>query len=133
MRVGLSSRFATRWPFGPALAIALVLDALVFAAIPFARSIWGVAALWAVTNAGWQFEIAQIVGFRLRVTPEDYVGRLFGAVRLFVLCGIAPGVVAVGYAADRIGPHATIGIITALYLVVASVAGLSPAIRTERR
>jgi len=128
-----SSRFATRWPFGPALAIALVLDALVFAAIPFAHSMWGVAALWAVVNARWQFEVAQIIGFRLRVTPEDYVGRLFGAVRLFVLCGIAPGVVAIGYSADRFGPHGTIGIIAVLYLIVVIVAALSPAIRTERR
>jgi len=47
-----SSRFATRWPFGPALAIALVLDALVFAAIPFAHSMWSVAALWAVVKPG---------------------------------------------------------------------------------
>jgi len=67
------------------------------------------------------------------VTPEDYVGRLFGAVRLFVLCGIAPGVVAIGYCADRFGPHGTIGIIAVLYLIVVIVAALSPAIRTERR
>lgn len=128
-----SSRYATRWPFGPALAIAYVVDAAIFAAVPVARNMWVVAAFWALANAGWQFEVAQIIGFRLRVTPEEYVGRLFGAVRVFVLCGIAPAVVCIGYLSDRYGAHAAISAIALAYLVVAIVAALSPAVRSERR
>ncbi|MBV9269715.1 MAG: MFS transporter, partial [Candidatus Eremiobacteraeota bacterium] len=128
-----ASRFATRWPFGAALAVAFVVDASFFALIPFAHNMWGVAVLWATANAGWQFEVAQIIGFRLRATPEEYVGRLFGAVRILVLCGIGPGVPIVGYLADHFSPHTAISVLAAAYLVVAVVAALTPAIRTERR
>jgi MFS family permease len=128
-----SSRYATRWPFGVALAVAYVIDAVAFAAVPLAPTMWIAAAFWGLANAGWQFEVAQIIGFRLRVTPEEYVGRVFGAIRVFVLCGIAPAVISIGYLSDRYGAHAAITAIALAYLIVAIVAARSPALRNERR
>jgi len=128
-----STRFATRWPFGAALAVAFVIDGGFFAFIPFAHSMWGVAVLWAAANAGWQFEIAQIIGFRLRVTPEEYVGRLFGAARIFVLCGIGPGVALVGYLSDHFSPHLAITVLAIAYFIVAISAAAAPSIRAETR
>jgi len=128
-----SARFPNRWPFGAALAVAFVIDACFFGLIPFAHNMWGVALAWAASNAGWQFEVAQIIGLRIRVTPEEYVGRLFGAARIFVLCGIGPGVALVGYLADHYGAHTAIAVLAAAYLIVAVAAAMVPAIRCERR
>jgi hypothetical protein len=96
-------------------------------------NIWIAGAFWAVANACANFEVALIVGFRLRVVPEEAVGRVFGAVRLFVLCGIPPGALMFGYLADRYSPHLAMTISTLAYLAVALAAISSSAIRTERR
>jgi MFS family permease len=96
-----AGKFAARWPFGRALTVAYLLDAVIFLPVVVTRNMWVAGVFWAMSNACAQFEIAQIVGFRLRVTPDEMVGRVFGAVRLFVLCGMAPGVIAFGWVADR--------------------------------
>ncbi len=89
-------RNATRWPFGRVIAIAYTIDALVFLPIVFVHNLWAVAFFWALTSGCVMFEFSQIVGFRMRVTPEALVGRMMGAVRVFVLGGTAPGVLALG-------------------------------------
>jgi hypothetical protein len=89
--------------------------------------------MWALANACAQFEMAQIIGFRLRVIPEEMVGRVFGAVRLFVLCGMAPGIVTFGWIADRFSAHIAMDVAAAGYLAIAFAAVASPAIRDERR
>jgi putative Ca2+/H+ antiporter (TMEM165/GDT1 family) len=61
------------------------------------------------------------------------VGRVFGAVRLFVLCGMAPGVVAFGWIADRFSAHVAMDIAAAGYLAIAVAAIAAPAIREENR
>lgn len=84
-------------------------------------------------NACAQFEVAQIVGFRLRVIPPQMVGRVFGAVRLFVLCGMAPGILAFGWIADRFSAHVAMDVAAVGYLGIAFAAVASPAIRDEER
>jgi MFS family permease len=129
----VAAKFANRWPFGRALAIAYAVDALIFVPVVLAKNMWVAGVFWAFANACGQFEIAQIVGFRLRVTPPELVGRVFGAVRLFVLCGMAPGIVAFGWIADRFSPYAAMVVAAVGYLAIAFVAIASPAIREERR
>src|SRR5581483_5410805 len=73
----LSTKLATRWPFGRALTAAYLIDAIVFLPIVFTRNMWVAGTFWAITNILVQFEISQIVGFRLRVIAEEYVGRVF--------------------------------------------------------
>jgi MFS family permease len=128
-----AGKFASRWKFGPALTIAYLLDAALFLPVIFTRNLWVAGFFWAVTNAIVQFEVSQVIGFRLRVTPEAYVGRVFGAVRLFVLCGIGPAVIIFGYVADHAGPRTAMAISALGYLAVAIVAAISPAIRSETR
>ncbi len=129
----IAGKFANRWIFGRALSVAYLIDAVIFLPVVLTLNMWVAGVFWALANACAQFEIAQIVGFRLRVTPEDQVGRVFGAVRLFVLCGMAPGVVAFGWLADRFSPHVAMDVAAAGYLAIAFVAIASPAIREERR
>jgi MFS family permease len=128
-----AGKFATRWPFGKALCVAYFIDAVIFLPVVFTRNMWVAGIFWALANACAQFEIAQIIGFRLRVTPPEMVGRVFGAVRLFVLCGMAPGVVAFGWIADRFSAHVAMDIAAAGYLAIAVAAIAAPAIREENR
>jgi MFS family permease len=129
----LAGKFAGRWPFGRAICVAYLIDAVLFLPVVFTANMWIAGVFWAISNACAQFEIAQIVGFRLRVTPDEMVGRVFGAVRLFVLCGMAPGIVAFGWIADRYSAHIAMDVAAAGYLAIAFAAIALPAIRDERR
>lgn len=129
----LAGKFADRWPFGKAVSVSYVIDAVIFLPVVLTANMWIAGVFWALANACAQFEIAQIVGFRLRVTPEALVGRVFGAVRLFVLCGMAPGILAFGWIADRFGANIAMDVAAAGYLTIAFAAVASPAIREERR
>lgn len=128
-----AGKFASRWPFGRALCVAYFIDALIFVPVVLTNNMWVAGVFWAAANACAQFEVAQIVGFRLRVTPPEMVGRVFGAVRLFVLCGMAPGVIAFGWIADRLSAHIAMEVAAVGYLAIAFSAIASPAIREERR
>lgn len=130
---GAALRWSNRWPFGRALTAAYLLDAFLFLPIVLVRNIWLAAFFWAASNTIANFEIAQIIGFRMRVTPEHMVGRVIGAVRLFVLSGMAPGVLLFGWVADRYSPHAAMWLAVIGYIVIAVAAVFSPALRNETR
>jgi MFS family permease len=129
----LAARFSERWPFGRALVIAYVLDALIFVPVVLVSNIWLAALFWSASNAIANFEIAQIIGFRMRVSPQEMIGRVMGAVRLLVLGGMAPGVLLFGWVADHRSPHAAMTIAVVGYAVAALAALLTPAIRDESR
>ena len=129
----LAARFAERWPFGRALVVAYLLDAAFFLPVVLVSNIWLAAFFWSASNAIANFEIAQILGFRMRVAPEEMVGRVMGAVRLLVLGGMAPGILLFGWVADRHSPHTAMWIATLGYFVAAIGAALTPAIRNEAR
>jgi MFS family permease len=128
-----ASRWSGRWPFGRALTIAYLIDAVAFFPVVLVRNVWVVGAFWMMSNAVANFEIAQIIGFRLRVTPVEMVGRVMGAVRLFVLSGMAPGILVFGYIADHRSPLSAMWVACIGYVVVALAAAATPAIRNERR
>jgi MFS family permease len=128
-----AARWAERWPFGRALVIAFLLDALFFFPVVLVGNIWLAALFWSTSNAIANFELAQVLGFRMRVSPEEMVGRVVGAVRLLVLAGMAPGVLLFGWVADHRSPHAAMWIATVGYAVTAIAAFLTPAIRNESR
>ncbi len=129
----LAARYPNRWPFGRALAVAYTLDAVLFIPVVLASNIWVAAFFWASANALANFEVAQILGFRMRVTPPDMVGRVMGAVRLLVLAGIAPGVLLFGWVADHRSPHTAMVLSAVGYVIIAAIAVASPAIRNETR
>jgi len=61
------------------------------------------------------------------------VGRVFAAVRLLVLCGMAPGIAAFGFIADRYSAHTAMVVAAFGFVAIAFAAIASPAIRNERR
>lgn len=124
---------ARRWPFGRALVIAYVVDSLCFLPVVLAHDLWIAACAWAATAAAGSFEVAQIIGFRLRVAPEELVGRVMGAVRLVVLGGMLPGVLIFGWIADHRSAHLAMSITAVGYVVLAVLAACTPAVRTETR
>jgi MFS family permease len=128
-----AARYAERWPFGRALVVAYMIDALLFIPVVLVSNIWAAAFFWTTSNAIANFEIAQIIGFRMRVSPEEMVGRVMGAVRLLVLAGMAPSVLIFGWVADHRSPHAAMTIACVGYVVAAIAAFLTPAIRNESR
>ncbi len=129
----VAARYGDRWPLGRSLTRAYLIDALLFIPVVLVSNIWLAAFFWASSNALANFEIAQIIGFRMRVTPEHMVGRLMGAVRLLVLAGMAPSVLFFGWVADHRSPHVAMSIACIGTAVVAIAAFLTPAIRNEPR
>lgn len=126
-------RNASRWPFGRALTVAYLGDAVLFLPVVLVSNIWAAAVFWAASNALANFELAQIVGFRMRVTPEEIIGRVMGAVRLLVLSGMIPGVLFFGWFADHYSPHAAMWIACVAYIAIALAALVTPAVRNETR
>jgi MFS family permease len=129
----VAARYGDRWPLGRSLTRAYLLDALFFIPVVLVSNIWLAAFFWASSNALANFEIAQIIGFRMRVTPEHMVGRLMGAVRLMVLAGMAPSVMFFGWVADHRSPHTAMTIAVCGAAVVAVAALFTPALRNESR
>jgi len=128
-----AGRMSDRWAFGRALTVAYILDGLVALPIPFTHSYWVVVLFAALANGVAQFEITQIVGWRLRVTPKEMVGRVFGAVRLVALGGIVPGAIVGGFVADHYGARLAMLISAFGYLAIAALAVGSRTIRNESR
>jgi len=128
-----AGKTAKRWPFGRALVVAMLFDAFIFIPFIFSTNLYVAALFWALANMAANFEMAQIIGWRLRITPEHMIGRVTGAVRLVVLAGIVPGVITLGYVADHISAHVAMSISAFGYLAIALLGAASPAIRNESR
>jgi MFS family permease len=128
-----AGRMPKAWTFGNMIVVAYIFDGVLFIPTMFAHDIAIVMISMALTNACVMFEIAQIVGWRMRVTPPEMVGRVFGAVRLIALAGTVPGSIVGGLVADTHGPRTSIIISGCGYIALALAAAATPAIRRERR
>jgi MFS family permease len=123
----------THWPFGRALVIVYVIDALCWLPIVWTHSL--VVAVGSVTlcAACGAYEVTAIVGWRMRIIPEDMVGRVFGVIRLLVLVGMVPGSILGGVIADRWGARVVMGISGFAFLLLALNLLGSRAVLSERR
>jgi MFS family permease len=123
----------THWPFGRALAIAYVLDALFWLPLIWTHSL--AVAIGAVTlcAACGAYEITCIVGWRMRIIPEDMIGRVFGVIRLLVLVGMVPGSILGGVVADHWGTRAVMAISGFAFLALTLGLLGSRAVLSERR
>jgi MFS family permease len=74
-----------------------------------------------------------IVGWRMRVIPEDMIGRVFGVIRLLVVVGMVPGSILGGIIADHWGTRAVMGISGFAFLLLALNLLGSRAVLSERR
>ena len=129
----LAGRVPKSWPFGRTIVVAYACDALLFLPLTVTHDLVVAVAFLAITNACVLFEIAQIVGWRMRVTPAHLVGRVFGFVRLVVLIGTVPGALAGGALAERFGARVPLVVSAAGYLVMALALPAFSSIRRERR
>jgi len=129
----LGGATARRWPFGPALLIAFAIDGLIFVPVIFAMRLWSAVIFWMLASAGGAFETTQIISWRMRIVPQEKIGRVFAAVRLVALIGIVPGTLLGGWMGDQHGPRLPIVVSTIGYLIVALGAALVPRLRRDRR
>ncbi len=129
----IAGRYALRWPFGVALQIAYALDALLYIPVMFAHSVPVFVIFSALSSAAGSFEVAQIVGWRMRITPGDKIGSVFGAARLVVLSGIGPGAFVGGLLAQLYDPRLSIVISEVGFLFIALYMAFNRTIRVEAR
>ena len=123
----------THWAFGPAVIITNLADGFGWLPLPWTHSIWTAIAGVAFSSFTSGYAITTIVSWRLRVIPEEYVGRVFGVVRLIVLAGVLPGSILGGWFADHIGVRATMMISALGYMAFTFVLAFSRTVRAERR
>ncbi len=129
----LAGATARKWPFGPALLIAYAIDGLIFVPVIFAHNLWVMVLFAALASGGGTFEVTQIISWRMRIVPQEKIGRVFAAVRLVALIGVVPGTLIGGYLADAHGPLLSIIVSTFGYLIIALAAAAVPALRHDRR
>lgn len=129
----IAGRYGLRWPFGKALIIAYAIDAFIFLPVVFAHELWFGVAFFACASACGSFEIAQIVAWRMRVAPEDKVGRVSAAVRLIALIGLMPGTLIGGWIAQAYGARDTMIISAIGWTIAALYAAAIKALRREAR
>jgi predicted MFS family arabinose efflux permease len=119
--------------FGQIVVGAYVVGWIFYVPVAFTHSLTvAVVSLFIAAIPGGAY-LAHVLGWRMRIIPEDTVGRVFGAVRLLVLCGTMPGALAGGAVADAFG--ARTAIVAALVLSLGTVifVGSNRAIREESR
>jgi uncharacterized membrane protein YbjE (DUF340 family) len=115
------------------LIAAYIADALSFIPVMVTHDLAIAVAFLSLANGCVLFEVTQIVGWRMRVTPEQMIGRVSGAARLVALAGTVPGALAGGALADHFGARVAIGVSGLGYVVLALSVALVPAIRREAR
>ena len=128
-----AGRFGPRWPFGKALCVAYMTDAVVYLPVLFAQNVPTVVVFLALSSAAASFQVAQIVGWRLRIVPGEKVGSVFGAVRMVALIGVVPGAIIGGYLAQLYGPRLAIIVSGIGFLLTALFTLSSRAIREDAR
>ncbi len=123
----------THWAFGPAIIIVNLADGFGWLPLPWTHSLWIAVAGVAFSSFCAGYGVTSIVSWRLRVIPEEFVGRVFGVVRLVVLVGILPGSILGGWFADHIGVRATMMISALGYMAFTFVLAFSRTMWAERR
>jgi predicted MFS family arabinose efflux permease len=121
------------WKFGRMMIVAYALDGILFLPVMFTHNLGVMILFNALTYGVVLFEIAQIVGWRIRITPEEMVGRATSAARLIALLGTVPGAILGGWLGDHEGPR-FVAILSGFgYLAMALLIGLYPVMRRESR
>ncbi len=123
----------THWPFGPALVVSYLFDGLGWLPLPWTHSLPLAIAGITFSSIASGYNITTIVSWRMRVIPEELIGRVFGVVRLIVLIGIFPASILGGWLADHVGVRPTMAISAFGYFALALLLMMSRAVRVERR
>lgn len=118
--------------FGKNLTIAYAWSFIIVALL-WTHSVTMFAIVVGLLSIGGGWIVSATLGWRMRIIPEDTVGRVFGAARLLVLAGTLPGALAGGAVADGYGARAAI-ILSAVGAIIVSACVLANrTIREEAR
>jgi MFS family permease len=79
------------------------------------------------------YQIANIIAWRMRVVPEEMVGRVFGVIRMLVLIGVVPGSILGGIIADAYGARLAFIISSFGYLITTIWMLTTRTLREDRR
>ncbi len=123
----------THWPFGRALTLAFLLDALCWAPTIWTRSLTVAIVAMTLASACGIYAVTSLVAWRMRIIPQDLVGRVFGVIRLLVVIGMLPGSIAAGIVGDRYGTRTAMLISTAGYAALAIGLSGIKALREDKR
>jgi MFS family permease len=123
----------THWPFGRAVVAAWLIDAVAWLPTIWSPSLALSVAAVTICSACSAYQVTCVVSWRMRIIPEEMVGRVFGVIRLIVVVGMFPGSILGGVLADALGTRAVMAISGFAFLAVALVLAASPTVRAERR
>jgi MFS family permease len=123
----------THLPFARGLVLTYVLDGIGWLPLPWTHSLPLAVAGITISSACAGYGVTTIVSWRMRVIPEELVGRVFGVIRLIVLGGIFPGSILGGWLADHVGVRPTMAISSFGSLAIALGLAASRTVRAERR
>jgi MFS family permease len=123
----------THWPFGRALLICYLIDAVSWLPTIWARSLPLAVGAVTICAACGAYQVTAIVSWRMRVIPEEIVGRVFGVIRLLIIIGMFPGSLLRGVLADRLGTRPVMAVSGFAFLAITVGLASSRVVRSERR
>jgi hypothetical protein len=123
----------THWHVGRTLILANLVDGIGWLPLPWSQSMPVAVAGIVVASVAAGYYFTTIISWRMRIVPEELVGRVFGVVRLVALVGTLPGSLAGGWLADHVGVRATMAISAFGYMLISACMATSRAVRSESR
>jgi MFS family permease len=123
----------THYPIGLALIVTYLADGIGWLPLPFTHSLPVAVGGVAFSSICAGYQVTCLVSWRMRIIPEELVGRVFGVARFLVLGGILPGSLLGGWLADHVGVRPTMAISAFGYMLAAVVLAFSQVVRAERR
>ncbi len=123
----------THWPFGRALTAAFLVDALCWSPTIWTHSLPVAIVAMTAASACGIYAVSSLVAWRMRIIPEEMVGRVFGVVRLVVIIGMLPGSLLGGIMADHYGTRTAMLVSTTGYALLAIGLLSMKSLRDDRR
>lgn len=119
--------------FGPTMIVGYAGAAVTMIPLAFLHSLPPFILCTTLSAVFGTFAVAEVVGWRMRVIPQDMIGRVFGAVRLFVVGGGLPGSLVAGWMIETCGVRFALMVAAAGLVLVALRLALSPLLWREHR
>ena len=123
----------THLPFGRVLVLSGIVDAFTGLPLIFTHDLRLAVLSFSLGSLFGIYQIANVIAWRMRVVPEEMVGRVFGVIRMTVLIGVVPGSILGGTIADAFGARYAFVVSTSGYIITTIWMLCSRALRQDRR
>jgi MFS family permease len=123
----------THWPFGKALTLAFIADSLSWSPTIWTHSLPVAILAMTTASACGIYAVSSLVAWRMRIIPEDMVGRVFGVIRLVAIIGMLPGSLAGGAIGDHYGTRTAMLLSSVGYAALAIGLFAMKSLRDDRR